>query len=333
MSKSNIGWCNYSWNPITGCYTDCEVCNSRKVANNFAADYRLHISDDRCIKYSTDSDRPLFILEKPFINQNGRALTTPFGFYCTYHKYRLNDLSKLNESRIIFVGSMADMFGDWVPDEWIKEIFEECKKYPQHNYLFLTRNCKRYLELFDKKILPSKIEAPNFWFGTTIDNGSALYFYSDRHNTFVNVELTNNFEMEQTDLLMNWLIIGYKKGYKAIDTDLVRNWVANVSNAVTKQNIPLFMDGSLNGIIKDDDFVRQMPDVLTQKTIVGKKKTLLYTKCSICKTEDKKSNMRAILVREHRGEGAKSLGYICQDCYPEFEKGLKNGENLGKRSN
>jgi protein gp37 len=38
---------------------------------------------------------------------------------------------------------MADLFGEWVPDEWIKEVFRACEEAPQHRYLFLTKNPER----------------------------------------------------------------------------------------------------------------------------------------------------------------------------------------------
>jgi hypothetical protein len=43
----------------------------------------------------------------------------PFGFAPTFHHYRLDEPSKLKKPSTIFVGSMADMFGEWVPDSWI----------------------------------------------------------------------------------------------------------------------------------------------------------------------------------------------------------------------
>ena len=88
----------------------------------------------------------------------------PFGFEPTFHKYRLDMPQKLKQSKNIFVGSMADIFGEWVPDEWIEEIFKACEKSPQHNYLFLTKNPKRYKELAEKELLPL---SDNYWYGTT----------------------------------------------------------------------------------------------------------------------------------------------------------------------
>ena len=34
----------------------------------------------------------------------------------------------------------------WVPEEWVRDVMETCLKNPIHNYLFLTKNPKRYTE-------------------------------------------------------------------------------------------------------------------------------------------------------------------------------------------
>jgi protein gp37 len=44
----------------------------------------------------------------------------------------------------ISVCSMADLFEEWVPDEWIKEVLAACAAAPWHNYMFLTKNPERY---------------------------------------------------------------------------------------------------------------------------------------------------------------------------------------------
>ena len=47
-------------------------------------------------------------------------------------------LSHIKPSRI-FVGSTVELFGEWVKPEWLKYIFEMCKVFPQHTFIFLTK--------------------------------------------------------------------------------------------------------------------------------------------------------------------------------------------------
>ena len=62
--------------------------------------------------------------------------------------------------RNVFVCSMADLFGDWVPQKWIDAVLKAVAENPQWNFLFLTKNPSRLVE----------IEWPaNAWVGTTVD--------------------------------------------------------------------------------------------------------------------------------------------------------------------
>ena len=62
--------------------------------------------------------------------------------------------------RRVFVCSMADLYGRWVPDEWISRVHQACIANPQWNYLMLTKFPARYLKLD----LP-----PTAWLGTSVD--------------------------------------------------------------------------------------------------------------------------------------------------------------------
>ena len=100
-------------------------------------------------------------LEEPaVVTETGKKSPYPFDFEPTFHKYRLNEYQN-KKGRNIFVCSMADLFGDWVPDEWIEEVFKACHDATQHNYLFLTKNPERYAEL--------GMPCDNYlWYGTSV---------------------------------------------------------------------------------------------------------------------------------------------------------------------
>jgi protein gp37 len=86
-----------------------------------------------------------------------------YDFTPRFHPDRLDDLKKLKKASKVFVSSSGDLFGEWVPNQWIVDVLEVVKEYPQHTFQFLTKNPKRYGDFQFSK---------NCWLGTTIDGTS-----------------------------------------------------------------------------------------------------------------------------------------------------------------
>lgn len=173
-SKTKIEWCDASWNPVTGCLHGCKYCYARRMAQRFSGVKIGNYNGQICE------------LEEPYRAANGNINPYPYEFMPTFHRYRLDNLRHWVKPKNIFVCSMADLFGEWVPDEWIREVFKACKDNPQHRYLFLTKNAKRLGELASKGELPKD---DNFWWGSSLDNRNALR-YPGRFldHTFLSIE-------------------------------------------------------------------------------------------------------------------------------------------------
>ena len=62
--------------------------------------------------------------------------------------------------RNVFVCSTADLFGNWVPREWIEVALEQMRDNPQWNFLCLTKFPQKMVEFAIPK---------NVWMGTTVD--------------------------------------------------------------------------------------------------------------------------------------------------------------------
>ena len=73
-------------------------------------------------------------------------------------------MQKIKPANILVCHS-GDLFGDWIPTEWIIKIFDTCKNAPWHNYMFLTMNPKRYFELMESGLL---VQQDYFWYGTRV---------------------------------------------------------------------------------------------------------------------------------------------------------------------
>ena len=233
MNRSKIEWCDMTWNPATGCLHNCEYCYAKKIVKRFGI--------------CGITEKGIEELKKPYIDKlDGDKVSYPFGFKPTFHRYRLDEPQRIKKPQNIFVCSMADLFGDWVPDEWIQQVFEASAKAIHHRYLFLTKNPKRYMDLYTKRVFPDD----RFWLGTTITKPDDPLFFSEAHNTFVSIEPIQTDFSGGKNLAkkFQWVIIGAETGNRKGKVIPKREWVENIVNECRKQNVPVFMKNSLSKI-------------------------------------------------------------------------------------
>lgn len=87
----------------------------------------------------------------------------------------LAKLKQYKETDTVFIGDMTDIFGEWVPSKFIQQIidilFEVYRVNSQTQFLFLTKNPRRYFEFF----FP-----PNVILGATIESEFDPSLY-DKH--------------------------------------------------------------------------------------------------------------------------------------------------------
>lgn len=243
MNKTKIDWCDSTWNPVTGCLHGCEYCYARGIAHRFGGFTELEDTD---LDYEKICESNIVEIEKPlkYLNEKGKIGKSPYPFFFnpTLYRYRLDEPQKWKKGRNIFVCSMADLFGDWVPDSWIEEVFNACEKAPQHNYLFLTKNPKRYEELGEKGMLP---DSPNMWFGFSQTETMNKSLYIPAGNIFVSVE---PILKETRPYLTDWVIVGAETGRRKDKVIPKREWIEQIVEDCRKYEIPLFMKSSLADI-------------------------------------------------------------------------------------
>lgn len=272
-TKTKIDWCDATWNPVTGCLHGCEYCYARRIAERFGLNMM-----------------PIFtaypMLNEPVYSGDDRKIQPyPFDFLPTFHRYKLYEPKKWKKPRNIFVCSMADLFGEWVPDEWIETVINACLAAPQHRYLFLTKNPGRYCHLERAGIMP---KGDNFWFGATFDHSNwpghdgpheipgrpttfALHgkmvhdagdFYYPAYpekNRFVSFEpLLYDIGAHIGSTGAQWHIIGAETGNRKGKVATQREWVEHIVEYSDKNHIPVFMKESLRGLM-GDDFRQEFP--------------------------------------------------------------------------
>jgi protein gp37 len=246
MNKSKIEWCDYTWNPVTGCLHGCEYCYARRIANRFGGASETHYNEcvgEECQWYTEETGK-IHDLEEPIYDvDRGHNAPYPFGFDPTFHRYRLTEPQKIKKPQKIFVCSMADLFGDWVPDEWIEEVFKTCEKAPQHTYMFLTKNPYRYLQLHIREKLP---KASNCWYGTTLTGQGRLPFNClDFKQNFVSIEpLLGDVSDKLPFTNIQWVIVGAQTGPGAVPPK--PEWVQSIIDQCRCAKVPIFLKDNLN---------------------------------------------------------------------------------------
>lgn len=93
MNKSGIEWCDHTWNPITGCRHGCSYCYADKMSLRFCGNMKRNMVQTD--QYRMEGD--LFVLDEPFMNEDGKPVIYPFGFEPTLHIYRYGTLDKLKQ--------------------------------------------------------------------------------------------------------------------------------------------------------------------------------------------------------------------------------------------
>lgn len=262
MNKSKIEWCDSTWNPVTGCLHGCDYCYARRIAERFGKNGStpsvLRVSDN---------------LNYPGVWEQNEKPKNPYPhiFAPTFHRYRIDEPVKKTKSQTIFVCSMADLFGEWVPDEWIKEVFKVCEDTPQHRYLFLTKNPSRYGIIPQWKAYHGKLE--NIWLGTTVtgnkDRNKAweLLVNSNKAvNKFLSVEpLQSKFDLDGFELLLkdyknkptignyiDWVIVGAQTGLGAIHPK--SEWIQLIIDQCRAAGVPIFLKDNLKWPEKIQEF-------------------------------------------------------------------------------
>lgn len=241
---------------MTGCLHGCAYCYARRIADRFSGYTDAGRFSRRGIggKDPVELDKPLVL-----IRRDGKTVHAPFpfGFRPTLYHYRLDEPYQ-RRGQNIFVCSMADLFGEWVPNKWIEEVMKACLLSPQHRYLFLTKNPHRYVQLDGLELLPRR---DNFWYGQTVTTGNEITVTAEGRNNFLSIEpLVAQLSLKVIRALAgyDWVIIGAMTGPGAKKHLPARGWVEEIVTACQREGIPVFMKDSLLPVW-GDGLLRQFP--------------------------------------------------------------------------
>lgn len=211
-TESGIEWAALSLNPVTGCRQGCPFCYARGIANRFY----------------------------------------PQGFTPTFYPERLlaiRDATLPDRAeddwryQNVFISSMGDLFGKWIPEFMIEDVLDEIRKRDEFTFSFLTKYAKR-LSDFD---FPD-----NAWVGTSVISNSWVevaekaFADVDAENTWISAEpLKSDLDFDHLDRF-DWVVYG---GQTAASGEPAKQpnweWVAHLREQARDAGCNLFQKENL----------------------------------------------------------------------------------------
>ncbi len=140
---TKIEWTDESWNPVTGCTKvspGCKHCYAERFAERF----------------------------RGVVSEDGRRHPFYDGFDPVPRPDRLDHPFHWRSPRRVFVNSMSDLFGNFVPDAYLARVFEVMRATPQHTYQVLTKRAARMATWTADQRWAAP--APNVWLGVSVED-------------------------------------------------------------------------------------------------------------------------------------------------------------------
>jgi len=242
MKTTKIEWTDRTWNPVTGCTKlsiGCAHCYAEVMANRLKA---MGVS-----KYAN-------------------------GFVPTIHESVLTEPLKWKKSHTVFVCSMADLFHDAVPFNFIDRVIDTIRQTPHHKYQILTKRADRMVDFFSQSDVPK-----NVWLGVTVE----AFSEKSRIDSLRTLQASIRFisceplveDLGTIDLSdIDWVIVGGESGVKA--RPMKPEWVRSLLQQTDEQGVAFFFkqwgtwgsDGikrnkKANGKALDGKIIQMMPQL------------------------------------------------------------------------
>jgi protein gp37 len=209
MNKTPIEWTDYSWNPI----------RTRNRETGKIGHHCEHVDID-CLHCYAETWNRFRGTGLAFTRQNRERVDV------------FLDEKKLNqrpprEPAKIFVCDMTDLFGAFVPSQWIARIFAVIASHSQHIFQMLTKRPNRARDFFAAGPV-----LPNLWLGTSVGHRGGL----DRLDALRRIPAAVRFvsfeplteDLGELDLAgIDWTICGAESAPRGRARPMQLDWVRN----------------------------------------------------------------------------------------------------------
>jgi protein gp37 len=194
------------------------------------------------------------------------------GFTPTIHEETLDEPVKWKKAHTIFVCSMADLFHEIVPFEFIDKVMATIRNTKHHRYQILTKRAARMSEYFADRDVPE-----NVWLGVTVEAPSE----TGRIDYLRGLQASIRFlsceplveDLGALDLSdIDWVIVGGESGVQA--RPMKPEWVRSIQQQAEEQGVAFFFkqwgtwgsDGvkrnkKANGKALDGQIIQMMPQL------------------------------------------------------------------------
>jgi protein gp37 len=214
---TKIEWTDETWNPVTGCVKispGCKHCYAEKFAERWRGvvlpNRKLHVFHD--------------------------------GFDPTLRPERVTQPLTWKTPRMVFVNSMSDLFGDFVPDDFLSSIFDVMRRTPHHTYQVLTKRADRLEEWTRRARWLSG--ARHIWLGVSVEDrkyGVPRVEHLRRAvagTRFLSIEPLLE-DVGELDLRkVDWVIVGGESGPRA--RPMQEDWARNVRDQCIAAGVAFF---------------------------------------------------------------------------------------------
>jgi len=265
MNKTKIEWVQnpdgtpgYTWNPITGCLNHvnglCKgggfPCYAYRLAHGRLKS--LYLANDNVSRAKMWPDGELVKAELD------KALADPF--YPRFWPERLEDFGKpddygyqkITHPKGVFVCDMGELFGDWLTEEWQRQVFKVIRTEDQHRFYLLTKQPQNLI-----KFSPFP---DNCFVGVTVTSNGAMTLaltnlaHIQAKVKFISFEpLLGSIGMSDHMSIkgvVDWVIIGAQtKPYKPPRIE----WVEEIVRAADKAGIPVFLKDNLRPLLRNSE--------------------------------------------------------------------------------
>lgn len=211
-TNSQIEWTDTTWNPVTGCTkvsSGCEHCYAERFSERFRG-----------------------VEGHPF----------EYGFDLKLRPERLKQPGQWQQSKLIFVNSMSDLFHKDIPVDFIHRVFDSMEQANWHVYQVLTKRSSLMRSFVNRRYKENPVPS-HIWLGVSIEDSKAIVRLRQLKQTNASIRFVS-FEpligaIGPVDLAnIHWAIAGGESGPRARPVKV--EWLRELRDQCVSQDVAFF---------------------------------------------------------------------------------------------